>query len=324
MVGLSVPTMSGRPSAAMRPRTATQVTAAAGGVGTVDPVSVPAPDITAPAFHLCGAHPADRVMSHQALTSEVYLHGDPPPSRNQVAAVLRALADHTHNAHMLSDAVRELGADRAHLGPGWAQTSGLGRYFHGLADHLETWGRSPTADAGPAADLAELRAALRTGDASDGHHTHNELYAYRLAYHAHAARGWLAEGVPVVKSRRHADGTAPLGGGWFIVTATLPTGQVSNHYRDEHWDLFDVPEVDLPPAYDGHTPATGIDRLLAALATAPAVPDPIPQHDRVALEWHDGWGYRCPQCRLFVTHARSSDPLYCPRCTKAVKESTRA
>lgn len=101
------------------------------------------------------------------------------------------------------------------------------------------------------------------GQTSDGYHTFDELYEYRMLYNAHAARGWLAAGIPVVKSRFHSDGEPCFGGGWFIVTATLPTGQVSNHYREEHWDLFAVPAVDLPPEYDGHTPADAAKRLRA-------------------------------------------------------------
>ncbi|WDH77899.1 hypothetical protein PTQ19_10235 [Microbacterium esteraromaticum] len=96
---------------------------------------------------------------------------------------------------------------------------------------------------------------------SDGHHTFDELYEYRMLYNAHAAHGWLAAGIPVVKSWRHSRGELCFGGGWFIVTATLPTGQVSNHYSAEHWDLFTVPAVDLPPEYDGHTPADAAGRL---------------------------------------------------------------
>ena len=120
-------------------------------------------------------------------------------------------------------------------------------------------------DVGPLTDRA-TDAALSAlsdlpGDASDGHHTFDELYDYRMLYNAHAAAGWLAAGVPVVKSWHHADGDLCFGGGWFIVTATLPTGQVSNHYRAEHWDLFAVPAVELPPEYDGHTPADAAERL---------------------------------------------------------------
>lgn len=115
--------------------------------------------------------------------------------------------------------------------------------------------------------------ALEAGEVSDGYHTHRELYEYRMLYNAHAVRGWLAAGIPVVKSWKHSDGEPCFGGGWFVVVATLPTGQVSNHYAAEHWHLFDVPEVDLPPEYDGHTPADAAERLRAALAT----PAPAPQ-----------------------------------------------
>ena len=113
---------------------------------------------------------------------------------------------------------------------------------------------------------AELVAKLESGDASDGHHTHNELYTYRTLYHAHAARAWVLDGVEVTKSWRHADGELCFGGGWFIVTAQLPTGQVSNHYPERDWELFDVPEVDKPAPWDGHTPQDAAERLRSALA----------------------------------------------------------
>lgn len=115
-------------------------------------------------------------------------------------------------------------------------------------------------------------AILAAGYERDEYHTLAELYEYRMLYNAHAARGWLAAGIPVVKSRRHSDGEPCFGGGWFIVVATLPSGQVSNHYRDEHWSLFDVPEVDLPPEYDGHTPQVAAERLRDSLAAGWALP----------------------------------------------------
>lgn len=112
----------------------------------------------------------------------------------------------------------------------------------------------------------EARAILDRGEASDGHHTHRELYEYRMLYNAHAAHGWLAAGVPVVKSHLHSDGEPCFGGRWFIVVAALPSGQVSNHYRDEHWGLFNVPVVDKAPTYDGHTPADAAIRLRESLS----------------------------------------------------------
>lgn len=104
-----------------------------------------------------------------------------------------------------------------------------------------------------------------TGQISDGFHTFDDLYGYRMLYNAHAARGWVTAGIPVVKSWRHHDGEECFSGGWFIVTAQLPTGQVSNHYRAKHWDLFHCPAVDLPPEWDGHTSDQAAQRLRDAL-----------------------------------------------------------
>ena len=138
-----------------------------------------------------------------------------------------------------------------------------------IADLSARAARAALAAARPAIEAevrADMGAALAAGTLSDGYHTHNELYEYRLLYHAHAARGWVAAGVPVVRSRRHHDGEEPFGGGWFIVVAELPTGQISNHYRLADWALFDgVPEVPLAPVWDRHTPTEAAERLRAAL-----------------------------------------------------------
>ncbi|TFD27466.1 hypothetical protein [Cryobacterium cryoconiti] len=128
----------------------------------------------------------------------------------------------------------------------------------------------------------DLAAALAyTPAAGDEHHSIDELYEYRMLYNAHAAHGWDAAGIPVVKSWHHSDGEKCFGGGWFIVTATLPTGQVSNHYAADHWDLFNVHAVDLPPEYDGHTPEVAAERLRSAIsvpsvAGTPAADEPCP------------------------------------------------
>ncbi|MCS4278033.1 hypothetical protein M2390_003256 [Mycetocola sp. BIGb0189] len=121
------------------------------------------------------------------------------------------------------------------------------------------------------------------GEASDGYHTFDELYEFRMLYHRHAVSGWLAAGVPVVKSWRHSDGEECFGGDWFIVVASLPVGQVSNHYPAEDWGLFEVPEVEIPPAFDGHTSSTVVERLRG----------PIPVGGETATEWEwavQAWG----------------------------------
>lgn len=63
---------------------------------------------------------------------------------------------------------------------------------------------------------------LDMGNVSDGYHTFNELYRYRMLYNA-AFFNELAKGdVKVCKSHKHYDGEECFGGGWFIVMAELP------------------------------------------------------------------------------------------------------
>lgn len=100
----------------------------------------------------------------------------------------------------------------------------------------------------------------------DDFHTMPELYEYRMLYNALLFNEWAKhETYPVVKSWHHSDGDLCFGGGWFIVVATLPTGQISNHYKELYWDLFQVPAVVLPPDYDGHTPEEVAKRLFSIL-----------------------------------------------------------
>ena len=97
------------------------------------------------------------------------------------------------------------------------------------------------------------------GEISDGYHTFNELYYYRMLYNAAffnlLPKGW------VHKSKRHHTGEECFGGGWFIVMANLPTGQVSNHYELKDWDLFKVPEKEFADEWDGHTPQEVAERI---------------------------------------------------------------
>jgi hypothetical protein len=65
------------------------------------------------------------------------------------------------------------------------------------------------------------------------------------------------------KSYRHHDNELCFGGGWFIVTMQLPTGSISNHYRNEFWDLFNIPvEEKSTFEFDGHTPEIAAERML--------------------------------------------------------------
>ena len=81
------------------------------------------------------------------------------------------------------------------------------------------------------------------GELSDGYHTFNELYEFRKMYNAALFNEWAIIGkYNVHKSLRHHDGSKPFGGDYFIVSAELPGGQISNHYKVEDWELFEVPD----------------------------------------------------------------------------------
>ena len=97
------------------------------------------------------------------------------------------------------------------------------------------------------------------GEVSDGYHTFNELYYYRMLYNA--AFFNLLPKAWVHKSKRHHTGEECFGGGWFIVMANLPTGQISNHYELKDWDLFKIPEKEFADEWDGHTPQEAAERL---------------------------------------------------------------
>ena len=125
----------------------------------------------------------------------------------------------------------------------------------------------------------------RINELSDGYHTFDELYEFRKMYNAVLFNEWNTEDVyrqiereafnkrmnkaevfkpkyNVHKSWRHNDGELCFGGGWFIVSAMLPTGLISNHYKSEDWDLFKVPEVEKALyEFDGHTPQDVLERL---------------------------------------------------------------
>jgi hypothetical protein len=102
---------------------------------------------------------------------------------------------------------------------------------------------------------------------SDGYHTFAELYEFRKVYNATLFNEWAKFDIPkynVHKSMKHHDGEYCFGGGWFIVVALLPTGQISNHYELKDWDLFNIPEKDRALfEFDGHTSDDVLNRLIA-------------------------------------------------------------
>ena len=101
------------------------------------------------------------------------------------------------------------------------------------------------------------------GQISDGYHTFDELYEYRMLYNAMLFNELAKEKVyDIHKSKRHCDGNFPFDNpDYFVVVAELPTGQISNHYRMKYWDLFKIPEKYKSNEWDGHSPKDVANRM---------------------------------------------------------------
>ena len=101
------------------------------------------------------------------------------------------------------------------------------------------------------------------GSTSDGYHTFDELYEFRKAYNAAFFNELAATNrCHVHKTWKHHDGELCFGGGWFMVAAVLPDGQISNHYEAKDWELFQIMETEkaIYP-FDEHTPSDVIQRI---------------------------------------------------------------
>lgn len=118
--------------------------------------------------------------------------------------------------------------------------------------------------------LKVISGSQDNGSVSDGNHTFDELYEFRKLYNAALFNEWAVQGkFSVHKSKKHFDGEECFGGGWFIVVAVLPSGQISNHYKLEDWELFQVRETEKALCeFDGHTAGDVADRL-ASLCSDP-------------------------------------------------------
>lgn len=126
---------------------------------------------------------------------------------------------------------------------------------------------------------------FKENDICDGYHTFNELYEFRKIYNAVLFNEWakpymnrlnaiesgqivqanmIFPKYDVHKSWKHYDGEDCFGGGWFIVSAMLPDGLISNHYKAEDWDLFNIPdEKQAKYEFDGHDGKDVLNRLLS-------------------------------------------------------------
>jgi len=103
---------------------------------------------------------------------------------------------------------------------------------------------------------------VNMGMISDGYHTFSELYEFRKVLNALLFNEWARQGkYDVHKSWKHSDGEPCFGGGWFIVVAAPPSGQISFHYEDKDWGMFECPIKEKANEYDGHTPQDVLERL---------------------------------------------------------------
>ena len=89
----------------------------------------------------------------------------------------------------------------------------------------------------------------RIGLIGDGYHTMDDLYYHRMVLfsvicNTYKDKSW--------KSLKHSDGT--MYDDYFIVGVVTPNGDYTYHYHIDHWDEFDVKEIDLAPEWDGHKP----------------------------------------------------------------------
>lgn len=109
--------------------------------------------------------------------------------------------------------------------------------------------------------LYEQPAVEINGDTSDGYHTFNELYHHRAVLFSVIVKAFQDK---AWKSKKHHDGT--MYDGMFIVGIDTPRGQATYHYDiDPYWDMFECPELERAPEWDGHTPEEAINRIGALI-----------------------------------------------------------
>ena len=173
--------------------------------------------------------------------------------------------------------------------------------------------------------LADAVEEMPTADVekiSDGYHTFADLYEQRLILSAALAKNnphaW--------KSKRHEDGSAPFGGGWFIMGFDTDEGCYTYHYELKDWDLFQCEELEKGKPWDGHT-SKDVRRLLSIPAddVAPVV------HGRwISLTGCENEGVYCSICKKKVWKSdyawcskKSRNKLrsnYCPNCGARMDE----
>lgn len=105
----------------------------------------------------------------------------------------------------------------------------------------------------------ESKGRLTVGKLSDGTFTFNELYR-RIVFltaalmNSHRYISW--------KSKCDDKGVKILGGGWFLAGIDTPAGQCSYAFKNEYWDLFDIPAIPKAKKWDGFI-GVELDRIMS-------------------------------------------------------------
>lgn len=94
---------------------------------------------------------------------------------------------------------------------------------------------------------------------SDGHHTFETLYRHRTILFC-----TLCNLLPEIswKSRKHFDEeNDPMFENSFIAGINTSEGTAAYHVNTRYWDLFNIPEIERAPKYDGYTDEDVINRI---------------------------------------------------------------
>lgn len=102
---------------------------------------------------------------------------------------------------------------------------------------------------------------LDTKKVSDKWHTFGQLYMQRtllfsIICNQNKDIAW--------KSKKHFDEeNDPMFNGDFAVGLNTPNGPACYHCKLEHWDLFDVKEIERAPKYDGYSQEEALSRFMS-------------------------------------------------------------
>lgn len=100
---------------------------------------------------------------------------------------------------------------------------------------------------------------ISTKNISDGYHTFGELYEHRIVLFSALCNAY--KGISW-KSKKHFDDELdPMFEDSFIAGINTPEGPATYHIKLKYWEMFDIPEIEHAPRYDGYTPDEVLRRI---------------------------------------------------------------